>query len=142
MPFHNKSKRIRQFFTRKSTLNICPFSGNNVLNMTEEDVAVDSTSFSYKIVYRELVVVQRVTEKFDSMDGMRMMKKNVRTRARFVYTYYYKCRHQYTSNNSTDMTGLWPCMPQLLRKNGPFSGNYICSLFSSTCIVNGDTILL
>ena len=43
--------------------------------MTEEDVAVDSTSFSYKIVYRELVVVQRVTEKFDSMDGMRMMKK-------------------------------------------------------------------
>jgi len=87
MPFHNKSKRIRQFFTRKSTLNICPFSGNNVLNMTEEDVAVDSTSFSYKIVYRELVVVQRVTEKFDSMDGMRMMKKNVRTRARFVYTY-------------------------------------------------------
>ena len=85
MPFHNKSKRIRQFFTRKSTLNICPFSGNNVLNMTEEDVAVDSTSFSYKIVYRELVVVQRVTEKFDSMDGMRMMKKNVRTRARFVH---------------------------------------------------------
>ena len=68
-------------------MNICPFSGNNVLNMTEEDVAVDSTSFSYKIVYRELVVVQRVTEKFDSMDGMRMMKKNVRTRARFVYTY-------------------------------------------------------
>ena len=56
-------------------MNICPFSGNNVLNMTEEDVAVDSTSFSYKIVYRELVVVQRVTEKFDSMDGMRTMKK-------------------------------------------------------------------
>ena len=87
-------------------MNICPFSGNNVLNMTEEDVAVDSTSFSYKIVYRELVVVQRVTEKFDSMDGMRMMKKNVRTRARFVYTYYYyKCRQQY--RNSTDMTELW-----------------------------------
>ena len=67
-------------------MNICPFSGNNVLNMTEEDVAVDSTSFSYKIVYRELVVVQRVTEKFDSMDGMRMMKKKTSEHAHVLCT--------------------------------------------------------